>query len=80
VIDASGVFDKIAPSIGVAKQQELDKKRQEIAVRLRDVMRAKQKEEEEKGGSELVTNLPLELLFKQKMEQKIKAEMEASGQ
>ena len=35
-------------------------------------MIAKQKDEEEKGMNEHVTNLPLELLFKQKMERKIK--------
>jgi hypothetical protein len=35
---------------------------------------------EENGGTEHVTNLALEVLFKQKMEAKIKAQMAASGQ
>jgi len=55
--------DIVAPSKGVAKQQEIEKKKQEIKLKIRDAMIEKQREEEEKGN-EHVTNLPLELLFK----------------
>lgn len=72
--------DKILPSIDVKKQIELEKKRLENEERRRLEKQKKQKEEEESGLNEHITNLPLELLFKQKMEKKVREQMLAAGQ
>lgn len=75
----SDVYDKIAPSIGVAENQKRLQQKREEAEKLREALLAKQREDEEKGINQHLTHLPLELLYKQKMEKKIKEQMQLTG-
>jgi hypothetical protein len=73
--EVSNVYETIAPARGVAEQREDYIRKKEIAEKLREEKMQKQKEEEEAGLAEDQTNLPLEMLMKAKLEQKIKDEM-----
>lgn len=73
--EVSNVYETIAPARGVAEQREDYIRKKEIAEKLREEKMQKQKEEEEAGLAEDQTNLPLEMLMKAKLEQKIRDEM-----
>lgn len=47
VTDASGVYETIAPSVGVAQKQALEQQKQEEAEKIREEQLAKMREEEE---------------------------------
>lgn len=69
----------VAPSIGVAEQLKKRQQRIEEAERMRNLMIERQKNEEENLLNQHYTNLPLELIYRQKMEKKLREQMEAAG-
>jgi hypothetical protein len=72
-------FEKINPSIGIALRKKIEKALQEEAQKQLEAELAKKKEDEESGRTEHVTNLPLELLYKKKIEQRMREHMIAQG-
>ena len=70
------VYDSIKPSMGVKESRQNARDKAQKKEEEREAQLAKRLQEEEEGVDH-ITNLPLEVLYKAKMEARIAAAMEA---